>query len=93
VLRKKSADSPQECEALISTIRTASFLGFVGCTPKRRGGSLLWTQRQNFRSCLFRCPARLLEQTAAALILGTWDEHGKNNPKASWLITAPKNRH
>ena len=56
VLRNKSANSAQEFELLISTIRTASILGFGGSTPKRRGGSPLSTQRQNFRSAVtIRC--------------------------------------
>jgi hypothetical protein len=36
VLRNKLANSAQEFELLISTIRTASILGFGGSTPKRR---------------------------------------------------------
>src|SRR6516165_6458514 len=46
----------QEFEALISTIRTASILGFGGSTPKTRGDSPLSTQRQNLRSAVtIRC--------------------------------------
>ena len=40
----------------MSTIRTASILGFGGSTPNRVGGSPLSTQRQNFRSAVtIRC--------------------------------------
>ena len=50
------ANSAQELEALISTIRTASIGGFGGSTPKRRGGSPLSTQRQKLRSAVtMRC--------------------------------------
>ena len=56
VLRNKPANSAHELEALISTTRTASIRGFGGSTPKRRGGSPLSTQRQNFRSAVtMRC--------------------------------------
>ena len=56
VLRKIPANSAQEFDALISTIRTASSRGFGGSTPKRREGSPLSTQRQNFRSAVtMRC--------------------------------------
>ena len=40
----------------IATVQTTSILGFGGSTPNRRGGSLLPTQRQNFRSAVtIRC--------------------------------------
>ena len=56
VLRNKSANSAQEFDALMSTIRTASIRGFGGSTPKTQGGSPLSTQRQNFRSAVtMRC--------------------------------------
>src|SRR5215469_14245274 len=48
VLRKVPANSAHEFEVLMSTIRTASIRVFGGSTPKRRGGSPLSTQRQNF---------------------------------------------
>jgi hypothetical protein len=38
----------------MSTLLTASILGRGGSMPKRRGGSPLWTQRQNFRSSRFQ---------------------------------------
>ena len=42
--------------ALISTMRTASILGFGGSTPNSWGGSPFSTQRQNFRSAVtIRC--------------------------------------
>ena len=52
VFRNRPANSAQELEALISTIRTASIRGRGGSTPKRRGGSPLSTQRQNFFSAV-----------------------------------------
>ena len=38
VLRNRPANSAQEFEALMSTIRTASMRDLGGSTPKRRGG-------------------------------------------------------
>ena len=54
VRQKTPANSAQELEALISTIRTASMRGRGGSTPNRRGGSPLSTQRQNFFSAVRR---------------------------------------
>ena len=39
-------------EPLMSTVLTASTLARAGSMPKRRAGSPLWTQRQNFRSAV-----------------------------------------
>ena len=56
VLRNSPANSAQEFEALMSTIRTASIRGRGGSTPNRRGGSPLSTSRQNFLSAVtMRC--------------------------------------
>jgi hypothetical protein len=44
VERKTPANSAQEFDALISTIRTASIRGRGGSTPNNRGGSPLSTQ-------------------------------------------------
>ena len=54
VERNTPANSAQELEALMSTIRTASIRGRGGSTPNRRGGSPLSTQRQNFFSAVNR---------------------------------------
>ena len=47
-----AANSAQELEALMSTIRIAAIRGRDGSTPNRRGGSPLSTQRQNFFSAV-----------------------------------------
>ena len=54
VERNMPANSAQELDALMSTIRTASIRGRGGSTPNRRGGSPLSTQRQNFFSAVNR---------------------------------------
>ena len=51
---KEAANSAQELDELMSTIRTASMRARGGSTPKRRGGSPLSTQRQNFFSAVNR---------------------------------------
>src|SRR5262245_1391058 len=50
VLRKSAANSAQEFDGLISTMRTASMRGRGGSAKMRWGGSPDWTQRQNFFS-------------------------------------------
>src|SRR5262245_19960166 len=50
VLRKRAANSAQEFDELISTMRTASMRGRGGPAKMRWGGSPDWTQRQNFFS-------------------------------------------
>ena len=56
VRKKTPANSDQEFEEVISTMRTALMRGFGGSTPKRVGGSPLSTHRQNFRSAVtIRC--------------------------------------
>ena len=52
--RNTPANSAQEFELPISTIRTASMRGRGGSTPNRRGGSPLSTQRQNFFSAVIK---------------------------------------
>jgi hypothetical protein len=59
-VRNRPANSAHEFEPLISTIRTASILGFGGSTPKRRGDSPSSTQRQEFP--LSRNNQMLIEQ-------------------------------
>ena len=49
-----AANSAQELDVLMSTVRTASMRGRGGSTPKRRGGSPVLTQRQNFFSAVSR---------------------------------------
>src|SRR5205814_5903744 len=48
VLRKSTANSAQEFDALISTMRMASMLGRGGSALMRWGTSPDWTQRQKF---------------------------------------------
>src|SRR5260221_453251 len=50
VLRKREANSAQEFDALIATMRTASMRGRGGSALMRWGVSPDWTQRQNFFS-------------------------------------------
>src|SRR5262245_46716505 len=50
VLRKSAANSAQEFDELISTIRIASMRGFGGSAMMRCGTSPDWTHRQNFFS-------------------------------------------
>src|SRR5450830_1439770 len=52
VWQNTPANSAQELDALISTIRTAAIRGRGGSAPNRRGGSPLSTQRQNFFSAV-----------------------------------------
>jgi hypothetical protein len=68
VLRKIPANSAQEFEALMSTIRTPSMRGLGGSTPNSRGGSPFSTQHQNFRSAvtMFIDEANWLQEHPAA---------------------------
>ena len=68
VERNTPANSAQELEAPISTIRTASMRGRGGSTPKRRGGSPLSTQRQNFFSAVSR---RCWYRQSAGMVIST----------------------
>ena len=54
VRRNTPENSAQALDELMSTVRTASMRGLGGSTPKRRGGSPLSTQRQNFFSAVNR---------------------------------------
>jgi hypothetical protein len=83
VLRNIPADSAQEFEALMSTIRTASMRGFGGSTPNRRGGSPLSTQRQNLRSAVMVeriGMSRDLDPFAAASDYRKHSGPGRHNP-------------
>ena len=56
VWEKIAANSAHAFEERMSTMRTASILGFGGSTPNSVGGSPFSTQRQNFRSAVtMRC--------------------------------------
>jgi hypothetical protein len=54
VERNSTANSAQEFDEPISTVRSASIRGRGGSTPNRRGGSQKETQRQNFFSAVRR---------------------------------------
>src|ERR1700738_4047301 len=68
VRQKTLENSAQALDALMSTIRTASMRARGGSTPKRRGGSPLSTQRQNFFSAVSR---RCCERGSADILIST----------------------
>ena len=54
MLRKSAANSAQEFDELMSTMRMASMRGRGGSALMRWGASPDWTQRQNFFSAATR---------------------------------------